>query len=163
MVDLLLVAAVAGLLFGSLSVGREWAGAFHEKVEIDLSPWALPRYTLFSLSRGLLAYVLSLGFTLAYGNWAAKDARAERLLIPLLDILQSIPVLGFLPGFVLLLVGLFPSRNVGLELAAILMIFTSQAWNMTFSYYQSVRNVPKRSDGGIAGLPLLEMADVSLG
>src|SRR5207249_10854248 len=103
----------------------------------------LPRYTFFSLSRGLLAYSLSLGFTLAYGYWAAKDRTAERVLVPLLDVLQSIPVLSFLPGLVLALVAVFPTTNTGLELAAVLMIFTGQAWNMTFSFYHSLRSIPQ--------------------
>jgi NitT/TauT family transport system permease protein len=141
-VDVLVVLGLAGLLSGLFDLGQEWTGELRPAAEIDLSPWALPRYTFFSLTRGLLAYVLSLTFTLVYGYWAAKDARARRVLIPLLDVLQSIPVLGFLPGFVLALVALFPRSNVGLELAAVLMIFTGQAWNMTFSFYQSVRSVP---------------------
>src|SRR6185369_9873757 len=95
------------------------------------------------LCRGLSAYVLSLGFALGYGYWAAKDRMAEKVLIPLLDILQSIPVLGFMPGLVLALSALFPNSNVGLELAAILMIFTGQVWNMIFSFYQSLRSIPQ--------------------
>lgn len=141
-VDLLVVIGLAGLLFGLIDVAREWSGQHRPSIEIDLSPWALPRYTFFSLSRGLLAYLISLSFTLVYGYWAAKDRVAERFLIPLLDILQSIPVLGFMPGVVLALVALFPGSNVGLELAAVLMIFTGQAWNMTFSFYHSLRAVP---------------------
>ncbi|HVT28359.1 MAG TPA: ABC transporter permease subunit, partial [Lacipirellulaceae bacterium] len=120
----------------------EWTAPHHAAVEIDLSAWALPRYTFFSLSRGLIAYLVSLIFTLVYGYWAAKDKLAARVLIPLLDILQSIPVLAFLPGLVLALGAAFPRSNIGLELAAILMIFTGQAWNMTFSFYHSVRSVP---------------------
>src|SRR5208282_3623511 len=88
------------------------------------------------------AYVLSLVFTLIYGYWAAKDHVAERVLIPLLDILQSLPVLAFLPGLLLGLSALFPTSNIGVELAAVVMIFTGQAWNMTFSFYHSVRSVP---------------------
>jgi len=141
-VDLAIVVALAGLLFGVLQLGREWSGAARPAIVIDLSPWALPRYTFYSLSRGLLAYVLSLAFTLTYGYWAAKDRIAERVLVPLLDILQSIPVLGFMPGLILALVALFPHSNIGLELAAVIMIFTGQAWNMTFSYYHSLRSVP---------------------
>ncbi|HKB80010.1 MAG TPA: ABC transporter permease subunit, partial [Thermoanaerobaculia bacterium] len=94
------------------------------------------------LSRGLIAYACSLLFTLAYGFWAAKDPLAQRVLLPLLDILQSIPVLGFMPGVVIALVALFPRSNTGLELSSILMIFTGQAWNMTFSFYHSLRSVP---------------------
>jgi NitT/TauT family transport system permease protein len=141
-VDLLIVVGVVGLLYGLLDVAREWAGPHRTSVQIDSSPWALPRYTFYSLSRGLLAYGLSLGFTLVYGYWAAKDRRAERLLLPLLDILQSIPVLTFLPGLLLVLNAAFPASNVGLELVAVLLIFTSQAWNMTFSFYHSLRSLP---------------------
>jgi len=141
-VDLVIVIALAGLLYGVLQLGHEWRGASRPAIAIDLSPWALPRYTFYSLSRGLLAYVLSLAFTLSYGYWAAKDRIAERVLVPLLDILQSIPVLGFMPGLILALVALFPHSNIGLELAAVIMIFTGQAWNMTFSYYHSLRSVP---------------------
>jgi NitT/TauT family transport system permease protein len=141
-VDLVIVVGLAGLLYGVLQLGHEWRGASRPAIAIDLSPWALPRYTFYSLSRGLLAYVLSLAFTLSYGYWAAKDRIAERVLVPLLDILQSIPVLGFMPGLILALVALFPHSNIGLELAAVIMIFTGQAWNMTFSYYHSLRSVP---------------------
>ncbi len=141
-VDLLVLVGIAGLLFGVMRVAQEWEGTLRPAVVIDLSPRALPRYAMFSLSRGLLAYVLSLGFTLVYGYWAAKDRVAERVLIPLLDIAQSIPILGFMPGLVLALVALFPRTNVGLELAAVLMMFTGQVWNMTFSYHHSLRSVP---------------------
>lgn len=140
--DLLLVCGVVGLVFGLLSLGGEWRQQIRPTVDIDLSPLALPRYAFYSLSRGLIAYVFSLAFTLVYGYWAAKDAVAGKLLVPLLDILQSIPVLGFMPGLVLALVALFPRSNVGLELAAVLMIFTAQAWNMTFSFYQSLKALP---------------------
>src|ERR1019366_3725370 len=112
-------------------------------VEIDLSPSALPLYTLLSLSRGFAAYLLSLAFTLVYGTIAAHDRRAEKVMLPLLDIGQGITVLGFLPGLVLGMVALFPKTNVGLELACILMIFTAQVWNMTFSYVGSLRSIPE--------------------
>jgi NitT/TauT family transport system permease protein len=142
--DLVVLLGLAGLVFGLAQFAQEWTVPHRPTVQIDLDdPWSLPRYTFFSLSRGLLAYVLSLGFTLVYGYWAAKDPVAERVLLPLLDILQSIPVLSFLPGFVLTFVAIFPGSNVGLELAAILMIFTGQAWNMTFSFYHSLRSVPQ--------------------
>lgn len=141
-VDLLILVGLAGLLYGIIDSARDWTGEARAAVQIDLSPWALPRYTFHSLMRGLLAYGISLAFTLAYGYWAAKDRIAERVLVPLLDILQSIPVLGFMPGLILALVAVFPHSNVGLELAAVLMIFTGQAWNMTFSFYHSVSTVP---------------------
>jgi NitT/TauT family transport system permease protein len=141
-VDLALLFAVVALVFGVLRLGAEWAAPARAAVEIDLSASALPRYALYSLSRGLIAYALSLGFSLVYGYWAAKSALAARVLVPALDVLQSIPVLGFMPGLVLSLVAAFPRSNVGLELAAVIMIFTGQAWNMTFSFYYSLRSVP---------------------
>jgi NitT/TauT family transport system permease protein len=142
-VDAVIVLGLGAALFGLLQVAREWTGIQRPAIEIDLSPWALPAYTFFSMVRGLVAYVISLAFTLVYAYWAAHDRRAERLLVPLLDILQSIPVLGFMPGLVLAMVALFPKTNLGLELAAVIMIFTGQAWNMTFSLYHSLKSVPQ--------------------
>ncbi len=141
--DLALAAGVGGTIYGLIRLAREWTGALRPTVEIDLSIGALPAYALLSLSRGLAAYVLSLLFALTYGYWAARDRVAERVLIPALDILQSIPVLGFMPGLVLGLVAAFPRSNVGLELAAVTMIFTGQAWNMTFSFYHSLKSIPR--------------------
>ena len=141
-VDLLLLAGVAGFIFGLLNFSHEWAAPTPEVVQIDTSAWALPKYTFFSLSRGMLAYALSLVFTLLYGYWAAKDKIAARVLIPLLDILQSLPVLAFLPVVSLSLMGMFPHKNIGLELVVIVMIFTGQAWNMTFSFYHSITSIP---------------------
>jgi len=140
--DIVIILGILGVFYGITQVGREWAGVLRPTVVIDLSFRALPRYTLFSLVRGLAAYCISFLFTIVYGYWAAKDRLAERLLVPILDILQSIPVLGFMPGVVLALVSIFPSNNIGLELAAIFMIFTGQAWNMTFSFYNSLKSVP---------------------
>lgn len=139
---MLLFLGVIGSIAGLINLSREWTGPMRPEVSIDLSLKSLPKYTFFSLSRGLTAYALSLLFTILYGYWAAKDRVAERLLLPLLDILQSIPVLGFMPGLILTLVSLFPHSNIGLEMAAILMIFTGQVWNMTFSFYHSLRSVP---------------------
>jgi NitT/TauT family transport system permease protein len=141
-VDIFVVLMGCALLYGLVQLGHEWTGIHRPVVEISLSPWALPKYTFFSMMRGLAAYGISLAFTFVYAFWAAKDRRAEKLLIPLLDILQSIPVLGFMPGVVLALVALFPGSNLGLELAAVIMIFTGQAWNMTFSLYHSLKSVP---------------------
>jgi NitT/TauT family transport system permease protein len=142
-IDGLIILGVCAAIFGLVEMAREWTGQLRPSVEIDLSLLALPVYTFYSMVRGLSAYVISLAFTLVYAYWAAKDPHAERLLVPLLDILQSIPVLGFMPGLVLALVALFPSSNVGLELAAVIMIFTGQAWNMTFSFYHSLKSVPQ--------------------
>ena len=140
--DFVLLLGLIGVIVGMVSLAGEWR-TLRPQVQIDLSPTALPLYAFYSLSRGLLAYALSLLFTLTYGYWAAKDPLAERVLVPLLDILQSIPVLGFMPGLVLALVSIFPRSNIGLELASVIMIFTGQAWNMTFSFYHSLRAIPK--------------------
>ena len=144
--DFGLVVALGAAVYGVVHLAHHWTGALRPTVEIDLSPAALPGYALLSLSRGLAAYVLSLLFTLGYGYWAARDRVAERVLIPALDVLQSIPVLGFMPGLVLGLVAAFPGSNVGLELASIVMIFTGQAWNMTFSFYHSLKSIPQDLD-----------------
>ena len=141
-VDVLLFAGLAALVAGTVGLARRWAAPLRPTVVIDLSIGALPVYTLLSLARGVTAYVLSLLFTLVFATTAAHSRRAERLMIPVLDILQGIPVLGFLPGLVLGMVALFPHSNVGLELACVIMIFTGQAWNMTFSLYGSLRSIP---------------------
>ncbi|HTR81512.1 MAG TPA: ABC transporter permease subunit [Bacteroidota bacterium] len=141
-VDPVVFLGLAALLYSLVGVGREWNGILRPKVEIDLSPLALPKYTFFSLVRGFVAYGISLVFTIVYGYVAAYNKRAEKVMIPLLDILQSIPVLGFLPSLVLAFVAIFPHSNIGLELAAVIMIFTGQVWNMTFSFYNSLRSIP---------------------
>ena len=109
---------------------------------ISLSPEALPLYTLRTVLRMLAALAASLFFTLTYATLAAKSRRAERVLIPLLDVLQSVPVLGYVSFTAVFFVSLFPGNTLGAELAAIFAIFTSQAWNMAFSFYQSLRMVP---------------------
>ena len=141
--DFFVLFGIIGIIFGLTHFGHQATLATRPAVVIDLSFWMLPLYAFNSLVRGLCAYGLSLVFTLLYGYWAAKDKWAERVLVPLLDILQSIPVLGFMPGFVLAFARLFPHSNVGLEIAAILMIFTGQVWNMTFSFYNSLKSIPK--------------------
>ncbi|NBX92831.1 MAG: ABC transporter permease subunit [Proteobacteria bacterium] len=140
--DLILMSLLGAFIYGLIAFGREWQADFNPSVTIDLAASAIPLYATFSALRGLCAFVISLIFTFVVGFWAAKSPRAERILIPLLDILQSIPVLGFLPGLVLALVAIFPTTNTGLELAAILMIFTGQVWNMTFSFYASLKSLP---------------------
>ena len=142
-IDGWLVLGAIALVCALVPVGREWMSALPTKVDIDLSPWALPGYVMLSLTRGLAAYAISLGFTLLYGYWAAKHRPSGWVLLPLLDILQSIPVLGFMPGLVLGLMAIFPGSNLGLELAAVLMIFTGQVWNMTFSFHRSLTMLPK--------------------
>jgi len=113
---------------------------------VSLDPANLPLYALRTTMRMLLAIVCSIIFTLVYATLAAKSRRAEIVLIPLLDILQSVPILGFLTFTVVFFLNLFPGQVFGAELACVFAIFTSQAWNMTFSLYQSIRNVPKDLD-----------------
>jgi NitT/TauT family transport system permease protein len=114
-----------------------------DSTPISLDPWRLPEYALRTTLRMLAAIVASLFFTFIYATVAAKSRRAEMVLIPILDILQSVPILGFLTFTVIFFMNLFPGRVLGAELASVFAIFTSQAWNMTFSMYQSLRNVPK--------------------
>lgn len=140
--DAVIFLLVGGLIYGVVAFSAQWEAQFNPHYEIDLDLSALPLYALFSSLRGLIAYFVSLAFTLVVGYWAAKSVRAEKIILPFLDIMQSIPVLGFLPGLVLGLVALFPHTNVGLELAAILMIFTGQVWNMAFAFYSSLKSVP---------------------
>jgi NitT/TauT family transport system permease protein len=141
--DVIMFGAGIALFYGVVTVGRSWLGPFTLTVEISRSLWALPAYAGYSLLRITIAYVLSLGFTLVYGYVAAYNPRAERFMIPLLDVLQSIPVLSFLPGVMLAMVALFPGRQLGVELGAILLIFTGQVWNMAFSFYASLKSIPK--------------------
>jgi NitT/TauT family transport system permease protein len=110
---------------------------------VSLDPSNLPHYALRTTMRMLLAIVCSIIFTFVYAALAAKSRRAEMVMIPLLDILQSVPILGFLTFTVVFFLNLFPGNVFGAELACVFAIFTSQAWNMTFSMYQSMRNVPK--------------------
>ena len=109
---------------------------------ISLDPSNLPDYALRTGLRMLIALIVSLVFTFTYATWAAKSPRAGTLLIPLLDILQSVPILGFLSITVVFFLSLSPGKIFGAELAAVFAIFTSQAWNMAFSFYQSLRTVP---------------------
>src|SRR6202012_52247 len=113
---------------------------------VTLDPSNLPLYALRTTMRMLLAIVCSIIFTFIYAALAAKSRRAEMVLIPLLDILQSVPILGFLTFTVVFFMNLVPGSVMGAELACVFAIFTSQAWNMTFSMYQSMRNVPKDLD-----------------
>jgi NitT/TauT family transport system permease protein len=137
-----------GLLFSGLILavqgGRETLAPLGtlQTSPVSLDPAMLPEYALRTTMRMLAAIVASLVFTFIYGTLAAKSRRAEMVLIPLLDILQSVPVLGFLSFTVVGFMALFPGQVMGVELASIFAIFTAQAWNMTFSFYQSLKTVP---------------------
>jgi len=140
--ELPIVLGGMGLFYGLIAFARYWAGPVSSQAEINLHPTALPRYALFSVLRIAVAYLFSLSFTLVYGYIAAYNQRAEKFMVPLLDTLQSIPVLSFLPGVMISMVALFPSRQLGVELGSVLLIFTGQVWNMTFSFYSSLKSIP---------------------
>src|SRR5260221_644431 len=110
--------------------------------QINLSPRALPYYALLSLGRMSAAYLLSIIFSLIYGYSAASNPAAERVLLPILDVLQSVPILSFLPVVLLGLTAILP-QGLAVEIAAVVLIFTSQAWNLTYSFYQSMKTLPK--------------------
>jgi NitT/TauT family transport system permease protein len=142
--DLIAMPLVIGfLLFFSIGARETWApiGTLQSEV-VSLDPANLPEYAMRTTLRMLAAMVAALVFTLLYGTLAAKSRRAEKLLVPVLDILQSVPVLGYISFTVTFFLLLFPGRVLGAEFAAIFAIFTSQAWNMTFSFYQSLRMLP---------------------
>jgi NitT/TauT family transport system permease protein len=143
--DLVAMPLVIGfLLFFSIGAQQTWAPISTLQSEaISLDPGNLPEYAVRTTLRMLAAMVASLIFTLVYGTLAAKSRRAEKLLVPVLDILQSVPVLGYISFTVTFFLLLFPGRVLGAECAAIFAIFTSQAWNMTFSFYQSLRMLPR--------------------
>ncbi len=142
-VDVAVFLFLGAIVFLLINAAHSITAPRRQEVVIDLSVHSLPKYMGWSLFRGFAAYCLSLVFTLVYGYIAAKNRRAEKIMIPILDILQSIPVLGFMPSVLLALIALFPDSNLGLELTAIIMIFTGQVWNMTFSFYHSLRTIPQ--------------------
>ncbi len=147
--DLVVSLGVLLLLYGVARVGADAFVHFAPPADvpkISLDPLSLPYYAARSTLRMFVALGCSLVFTLAYGYAAARSRRAERVLLPLLDILQSVPVLGFLSITVTFFIALFPGSLLGLELASVFAIFTSQAWNMTFSFYQSLITLPHDLD-----------------
>jgi NitT/TauT family transport system permease protein len=143
LIDFAVFAGVIALFYVFSVIARYWSGAAVPQAEILRSPRALPLYAFYSLVRMFTAYVLSLAFALSYGYIAAYNKRVEALMIAVLDILQSIPVLSFLPGVMLATVAIFPSRQLGLELGSIVLIFTGQVWNIAFSFYSSLKAIPR--------------------
>jgi NitT/TauT family transport system permease protein len=144
--DLAVGLGVLFVLYVVAHVGAESFARFQPPQilpSISLDPRNLPNYAARSTLRMFVALACSTLFTLVYGYAAARSRRAERVLIPLLDILQSVPVLGFLSVTVTAFIALFHGSLLGLEAASIFAIFTGQAWNMTFSFYQSLRSVPR--------------------
>jgi NitT/TauT family transport system permease protein len=141
--DLPIFLAAFSVLYALLAVARYWFTPINTQTVIDLRASALPAYAMFSIVRIAIAYAISLVFSIVYGYVAAYNPRAERVMIPLLDTLQSIPVLSFLPGVMLAMIALFPGRQLGIEMGSILLIFTGQAWNMAFSFYSSLKSIPR--------------------
>lgn len=123
---------------------KQMSAPYHlgQPISISLDPRHLPGYALRTVLRMLIALFFSLLFTFIFGTWAAKSKRAGRIIIPIIDICQSIPILGFLSVAIVGFISLFPNSILGPECAAILAIFTSQAWNMALGFYQTVRSVP---------------------
>jgi NitT/TauT family transport system permease protein len=143
LVDLLVLLFVVAVLSLLIYVGSGWHYGLQPAVKISLDPANIPLYSANSLTRIFCAYVLSFLFSIWYGYTASRSRLHEKIMIPLLDVLQSIPVLSFLPTVVLAMIAVFPHRRLGLELASILLIFTGQVWNMAFSYYNSITTVPR--------------------
>jgi NitT/TauT family transport system permease protein len=143
LIDVAVFLFVFAAIYGVYAIGHIWFAPTAPQAKISQDPRMLPLYAFYSLVRIALAYAISLVFALVYGYAAAHSRRAEAVLVPLLDILQSIPVLSFLPGVMLAMVALFPHRQLGVELGSILLIFTGQVWNMAFSFYSSLKTIPR--------------------
>ena len=143
LIDIGVFLFVMAAIYGVYAIGHTWLGPVPAHTEISQSPRDLPIYAFYSLVRLGVAYVLSLAFALTYGYVAARSKTAEVVLVPLLDILQSIPVLSFLPGVMLAMVALFPHSQLGIELGSIILIFTGQVWNIAFSFYSSLKTIPR--------------------
>jgi len=143
--DAVVFLSLVGLLASIAWLGHGLWAPFTPEVRpvVDLSPWNLPYYAARSLLRMFAALAASLAFTLVVATWAAKSARAARLILPALDILQSVPVLGFLSATVTFFIALVPGHILGLELASIFAIFTSQVWNLTFAFYHVLVTLPR--------------------
>jgi len=149
LVDLIVFAALLALLFGLLRLAPALNAPFLPKTApstVSTDPANLPYYAVRSLFRMFVALFISLVFTFVYATAAARLRRAEKVLIPVLDILQSVPVLGFLTVTVTAFINLFPGSELGLEFAAVFAIFTSMAWNMTFAFYHSLISQPRDLD-----------------
>jgi NitT/TauT family transport system permease protein len=131
------------IFYAIVRIGMFWAGRVEPEIVISLNPRSLPLYAFYSIVRIGLAYLLSLLFAISYGYIAAYNRRAELFMIAVLDILQSIPVLSFLPPVMLAMIALFPTRQLGVEMGAIVLIFTGSVWNLAFSFYSSLKSIPR--------------------
>jgi NitT/TauT family transport system permease protein len=147
--DVIVVGALVAILFALLRLGgtlRASQLSEHISSSVSTDPIYIPYYAFRSLARMFAALAASVVFTFLYGTAAARSRRARIVMLPILDILQSVPILGFLAITVTFFTNLFPGSVAGLELAAIFAIFTSQAWNMTFSFYESLISQPSELD-----------------
>jgi NitT/TauT family transport system permease protein len=142
-IDLCVAAIGLAAFYAVVRIAMLWAGPSSEQMVVSLSPHSLPLYAFYSVVRIVLAYLLSLFFAVGYGYLAANSQRVEPLMIAVLDILQSIPVLSFLPPVMLAMIALFPTRHFGVELGAIVLLFTGAVWNMAFSFYSSIKSIPR--------------------
>ena len=143
MIDLGVAACALAAFFAVVSTGVYWFEKPIPVAQISSSFAALPVYAFYSIVRMTIAYFLSLAFAIAYGYTAAYNPRIEPWMVAVLDILQSIPVLSFLPPVVLAMVALIPGHQLGIEMAVILLIFTGQVWNLAFSFYSSLKTIPR--------------------
>lgn len=144
LIDALFLFFIVSVLSLIIYVASDWRHDLHNpSIDISLDPKYIPFYSANSIIRIFFAYILSLLFSIWYGYTANRSKTHEKVMIPLLDVLQSIPVLSFLPGVVLAMTAIAPDRRVGIEIAAILLIFTGQVWNMAFSYYHSINTIPR--------------------
>jgi NitT/TauT family transport system permease protein len=143
LVDTTVILCGLAFFFAMIQLGTYWMARPMPAVVISLSVRALPLYAFYSVARISIAYLLSLIFAVSYGYIAAYNPRVEAWMIAVLDILQSIPVLSFLPGVMLAMMALIPGHQLGIEMGSILLIFTGQVWNMAFSFYSSLKSIPR--------------------
>ncbi len=143
LIDVGVALCAMALFFAVVSTGVYWMSKPIPVVPISNSIGALPLYAFYSIVRMCIAYMLSLTFAISYGYIAAYNPRIEPWMVAILDILQSIPVLSFLPPIVLAMVALIPGHQLGIEMAVIFLIFTGQVWNLAFSFYSSLKTIPR--------------------
>ena len=143
LIDTTVILCGLAFFFAMIQLGTYWMARPMPAVVISLSVRALPLYAFYSVARIAIAYLFSLIFAVSYGYIAAYNPRVEAWMIAVLDILQSIPVLSFLPGVMLAMMALIPGHQLGIEMGSILLIFTGQVWNMAFSFYSSLKSIPR--------------------
>jgi NitT/TauT family transport system permease protein len=143
LIDAAVMLCALAFFFAIIRLGAYWLAKPVPEIAISHSVRALPLYAFYSMARMAIAYMISLVFSVSYGYIAYYNRRAEAWMIAVLDILQSIPVLSFLPLVMLAMIAFFPGHQFGIELGSIILLFTSQAWNMAFSFYSSLKSIPR--------------------